>query len=264
MTVCDINAKNIELLSGKSITVVSPEEIYDSNYNVISPCALGGTVNINSLEKINCEIIAGAANNQLEDDELVPDILQKKNILYIPDFLINAGGIISVYHEQINDIDHKKVMDMTELIYDKVNSVLKHSEDNSLTTNASAIRLAKDRIKENSKSSYICISFLNLKHMINRRSLRVKVLQLLFSYYNQISFRKDNGDAQLQISNQLEESICGIEKGYYDIFTLCIIFKEINEEKRVISKSELIKKVHQDLTYQIIELLILFKKTLKL
>ena len=78
--------------------------------------------------------------------------------------------------------------------------------------------------------------------MINRRSLRVKVLQLLFSYYNQISFRKDNGDAQLQISNQLEESICGIEKGYYDIFTLCIIFKEINEEKRVISKSELIKK----------------------
>ena len=151
MTVCDINAKNIELLSGKSITVVSPEEIYDSNYNIISPCALGGTVNINSLEKINCEIIAGAANNQLEDDELVPDILHKKNILYIPDFLINAGGIISVYHEQINDIDHKKVMDMTELIYDKVNSVLKHSEDNSLTTNASAIRLAKDRIKENSK-----------------------------------------------------------------------------------------------------------------
>ena len=76
----------------------------------------------------------------------------------------------------------------------------------------------------------------------NRRSLRVKVLQLLFSYYNQISFMKDNGDAQLQISNQLEESICGIEKGYYDVFTLCIIFKEINEEKRVISKSELIKK----------------------
>ena len=100
--------------------------------------------------------------------------------------------------------------------------------------------------------------------MINRRSLRVKVLQLLFSYYNQISFRKDNGDAQLKISNQLEESICSIEKGYYDIFTLCIIFKEINEEKRVISKSELIKKVHQDLIYQIIELLILFKKTLKL
>ena len=151
VTVCDINTNNIELLSGKNITVVSPEEIYDSNYNVISPCALGGTININSLEKINCEIIAGAANNQLEDDELVPDILQKKNILYIPDFLINAGGIISVYHEQINDIDYKKVMDMTELIYDKVNSVLKHSEDNSLTTNASAIRLAKDRIKENSK-----------------------------------------------------------------------------------------------------------------
>ena len=69
--------------------------------------------------------------------------LNRKNILYIPDFLINAGGIISVYHEQINEINSKKVMEMTELIYDKVNDVIKHSEKNSLSTNSSAIQLAK-------------------------------------------------------------------------------------------------------------------------
>ena len=64
---------------------------------------------------------------------------------------INAGGIISVYHEQINDIDEKKVMEMTESIYDKVSDVLDHSIKNSTTTNSSAIQLAKDRIEENSK-----------------------------------------------------------------------------------------------------------------
>ena len=78
-------------------------------------------------------------------------MLQERKILYVPDFLINAGGIISVYHEQINDIDEKKVMEMTESIYDKVSDVLDHSIKNSTTTNSSAIQLAKDRIKENSK-----------------------------------------------------------------------------------------------------------------
>ena len=149
--VCDINLKNIDLINDTNVTVVDPENIYDDTYDIISPCALGGTINRNSLKNINCNIIAGAANNQLENDTDVPEELLKKNILYIPDFLINAGGIISVYHEQINDIDSKKVMDMTGLIYDKVSSVIKYSEENSISTNSSAIQLAKDRIKENSK-----------------------------------------------------------------------------------------------------------------
>ena len=92
--------------------------------DIYAPCALGGTLNPNTIDRLKCEIIAGAANNQLENDTDVPEELLKKNILYIPDFLINAGGIISVYHEQINDIDSKKVMDMTGLIYDKVSSVI--------------------------------------------------------------------------------------------------------------------------------------------
>ena len=149
--VCDINSKNIDLINDTNVTVVDPENIYDDTYDIISPCALGGTINRKSLKNINCNIIAGAANNQLENDTDVPEELLKKNILYIPDFLINAGGIISVYHEQINDIDSKKVMDMTGLIYDKVSSVIKYSEENSISTNSSAIQLAKDRIKENSK-----------------------------------------------------------------------------------------------------------------
>ena len=151
VSVVDINKENIEKVSECNVNIVDENEIYDKTYDIISPCALGGTINVDSLKKIKCDIIAGAANNQLGDDSLVPEILKEKNILYVPDFLINAGGIISVYHEQINDIDEKKVMKMTESIYDKVLDVLDHSIKHSLSTNASAIQLAKDRIKENSK-----------------------------------------------------------------------------------------------------------------
>ena len=151
VSVCDINSKNIDLISNKNVTVVDAENIYDETYDIISPCALGGTINKDSLKVIKCDIIAGAANNQLENDSDVPEELNNKKILYVPDFLINAGGIISVYHEQINDLDSKKVMGMTGLIYDKVSSVIKYSDENSISTNSSAIQLAKDRITENSK-----------------------------------------------------------------------------------------------------------------
>ena len=74
--------------------------------------------------------------------------LKEKNILFVPDFLINAGGIISVYHEQINDLDSKKVMDMTSDIFDKVTDVLKFSSENNISTFQAAIQLAKDRINK--------------------------------------------------------------------------------------------------------------------
>ena len=78
--------------------------------------------------------------------------------------------------------------------------------------------------------------------MLNRRSLRVKVLQLLFSYYNQVIHKQDKKKLQLEISEQLNKSILDIEKSYYDIISLLIVFKNINEEKKMIAEDELIKK----------------------
>ena len=78
--------------------------------------------------------------------------------------------------------------------------------------------------------------------MINRRSLRVKVLQLLFSYYNQVVYKEDKKKLQLEISNQLHQSIIDIEKPYFEIISLLIVLKNINEEKKQIAKKELIKK----------------------
>ena len=78
--------------------------------------------------------------------------------------------------------------------------------------------------------------------MINRRSLRVKVLQLLFSYYNQVVHKEDKKKLQLEISKQLNQSILDIEKSYFEIISLLIVLKNINEEKKQIAKKELIKK----------------------
>ena len=149
--VSDINSNNLDIAKSRNVNVLDSDNIYNISYDIISPCALGGTINKESLEKINCKIIAGAANNQLGDDNYVPNKLSEKEILYVPDFLVNAGGIISVYHEQIKDLDSEKVMKMTEDIYYKVIEVLKYSNKNKISTNAAAISLAKDRIAQNYK-----------------------------------------------------------------------------------------------------------------
>ena len=104
------------------------------------------SINKDSIDKIRCKVIAGAANNQIADEEIVLNKLQEKKIIFIPDFLINAGGIISVYHEQIGDLNSQKVMDMTSNIYDKVTDVLKFSQENDTSTYNAAIQLAKNRI----------------------------------------------------------------------------------------------------------------------
>ena len=78
--------------------------------------------------------------------------------------------------------------------------------------------------------------------MINRRSLRVKVLQLLFSYYNQVVYKEDKKKLQLEISKQLHQSILDIEKPYFEVISLLIVLNNINEEKKQIAKKELIKK----------------------
>tara|TARA_B100000614_G_scaffold810_1_gene929 strand:+ start:1133 stop:2095 length:963 start_codon:yes stop_codon:yes gene_type:complete len=78
--------------------------------------------------------------------------------------------------------------------------------------------------------------------MINRRSLRVKVLQLLFSYYSQAVLKEDKKKLQQEISKQLNQSILDIEKSYFEIISLLIVLKNINEEKKEIANKELIKK----------------------
>ena len=150
--VSDINKEILKNITDKyKVSTFKNSELYSMELDIFSPCALGGILNSESIKKLKCKIVAGAANNQLEDDKIHDVELKEKNIIYVPDFLINAGGVISVYHEQIQDLSKEKVFGMTENIYSKVEDVLKLSSENDISTNVSAMKIALDRINRNRK-----------------------------------------------------------------------------------------------------------------
>ena len=145
----DINHENLKKITEKyNVKPFENSELYSMDLDIFSPCALGGILNSESIKKLKCKIVAGAANNQLENDKIHDIALKERNIVYVPDFLINAGGVISVYHEQIQDLSKEKVFAMTENIYSKVEDVLKLSSKNNISTNASAMKIALDRINK--------------------------------------------------------------------------------------------------------------------
>ncbi len=149
--VTDIYKDKLEEISNKyKVEVVDAEEIYDLDVDIYAPCALGATVNDESLERLNCEIIAGAANNQLADEDKHGKKVKEKGILYAPDFLINAGGLINVYTE-LHGYDQEKATQLTHNIYDSTLKILKKAEKESITTVEAANKLAEARIEENRK-----------------------------------------------------------------------------------------------------------------
>ncbi len=151
VTITDINEDRLKRVSEEyKANVVLGDEIYDLDMDIYAPCALGATVNSDTLERLKCKIIAGAANNQLEHEDEHAAMLMKKQMVYAPDFLINAGGLISVKSEVYN-LTPERTMEMTEKIYDSVLNILNYSEKNNIPTAQAALQLAQSRIDEISK-----------------------------------------------------------------------------------------------------------------
>ncbi len=126
--------------------IVSPEKIFEIKADVFSPCALGGVINAETVEKFKVKIIAGPANNQLADEKY-GEILHKKGILYAPDFVIGAGGMINVANELGGYIKEKAIKQATG-IYDIMKRILEISEESKIPTYKAANILAKARIAE--------------------------------------------------------------------------------------------------------------------
>ncbi|MBI1305351.1 MAG: leucine dehydrogenase [Bacteroidetes bacterium] len=127
--------------------VVTGDEIFDTDAEIFAPCALGGIVNSETIDRLKCEIIAGAANNQLEDEDIHGPMLTDKGILYAPDFLINAGGLINVYSEYTGYHRENAIRD-TERIYETLSSIYKLSDEEGIHTQAAATKLAEKRIHD--------------------------------------------------------------------------------------------------------------------
>jgi leucine dehydrogenase len=147
--ISDINETKIKETVDKfrSVEVVAGDKIFDMEMDVYAPCALGATVNTESIAKMKCPIIAGAANNQLADENVHGPMLVQKGIVYAPDFLINAGGLINVSAE-LDGYNRERVMGNVEKIYDRTLEIYKLSEAENIHAQAAAMKLAEKRLAD--------------------------------------------------------------------------------------------------------------------
>jgi len=120
--------------------------------DIYAPCALGATVNDDTIYKLKAQVIAGAANNQLAIEDKHGAILQKRGIVYAPDFLINAGGIINVYAE-LENYGKQEIVRKTENIYNTTLQILEKANSRDITTNQAALDIAKERVEVRKKET---------------------------------------------------------------------------------------------------------------
>jgi leucine dehydrogenase len=113
--------------------------------DVFAPCALGAVLNTENINKLKCKVVAGAANNQLADENIHGNMLIEKGIAYAPDFLINAGGLINVYQEHIG-YNRETAYRKAQHIYDVTLEIFKKSEAEKIHTQRAAIEMAEARI----------------------------------------------------------------------------------------------------------------------
>ncbi len=123
---------------------MSPEDIYDQAADVYAPCALGATINDDTLARLKVELIAGGANNQLAEDRH-GDLLEQRGILYAPDYVINGGGVINVYGE-IHRWPHERSKKKAGEIYETLLRIFDIAKRERIPTYRAADRLAEERI----------------------------------------------------------------------------------------------------------------------
>ena len=147
LTVTDIDQARVQRVVEEFGAVpVGPDEIYGVDAQIFAPCALGAIVNDDTIAEFRFEIIAGAANNQLAQ-ERHGDILHKRGILYAPDYVINAGGLINVYGE-LNDWTAEQARRKAGEIYETLGQIFELAKQDGLPTYEAADRVAERRIEQ--------------------------------------------------------------------------------------------------------------------
>ncbi|MBL8461986.1 MAG: amino acid dehydrogenase, partial [Thauera sp.] len=133
--------------AGKELgaTVVAPEEIFGLDVDVFAPCALGAILNDSTIPQLKAKIVAGAANNQLAEPRHGLELM-KRGILYAPDYVINAGGIIDVYHERIG-FERAALIRHIEGIRDNLMEVFERAREEERPTAEVADAIAEERFR---------------------------------------------------------------------------------------------------------------------
>ena len=128
------------------VEIVPADEISDVECDVLAPCALGASLNDETIPRLRCKIVAGGANNQLHNADIHGTALYDGGILYAPDFVINAGGLINVYNEFVGGYHRDRALRMTRGIYLNLTRVFEISKAEGVPTHLAADRLAEERI----------------------------------------------------------------------------------------------------------------------
>jgi len=166
LIVTDINKEAVERAVAEfGARAVDPDDIYSQECDIYAPCALGATINVDTIPQLKAKVIAGAANNQLKETRH-GDQIHDMGIVYAPDYVINAGGVINVADE-LYGYNSERALKKVEGIYGNIERVLEISKRDRIPTYLAADRLAEERIERmrQSRSQFLQ----NGHHILSRR-----------------------------------------------------------------------------------------------
>jgi leucine dehydrogenase len=153
VTVTDLNETAVsEFTDEYDAAAVDPDDIYDVDCDVFAPCAFGGAINDDTIPRLTCDIVAGAANNILADERRHSKMLKEEDILYAPDYVINAGGLITVYYEYADGTE-EEAYEEAEAIGGRLLEMMERAEDEDTTVLEAANRYAEDRIESRDQTT---------------------------------------------------------------------------------------------------------------
>ncbi len=146
--VADVNPQRLETITQRypDVKVVDVDSRFEHDIDIYSPCALGATLNDDTIPILKAKIVAGAANNQLADEDRHGRMLLERGIIYAPDFVVNAGGLINVYTEW-NGYDHDLAMARADKIYETTLRILQRALEENTPTHQVANAMAEERIE---------------------------------------------------------------------------------------------------------------------
>jgi leucine dehydrogenase len=145
LIIADVDHSKRTLAQELGASWTTPTRALDAKVDVLAPCALGGFLDDESVPRLRCRIIAGAANNQLADDRIA-DLLAARQILWAPDFVVNAGGIINIV-EELSEYNPANARKRVRRIADTLAEIFDHAQAKSVTPLAAANELARARLQ---------------------------------------------------------------------------------------------------------------------
>ncbi|MCS7085358.1 MAG: Glu/Leu/Phe/Val dehydrogenase dimerization domain-containing protein [Bacteroidia bacterium] len=149
ITIADVSIAAAQAVAAKhpSVVVADPGRIHAAEVDVFAPCALGAVLNPQTIPELKCALVVGAANNQLADENRDASALQERGVLYVPDFVANAGGLINVALEYDGAYSRERALAHVEKIYSHCLDILKSARESGQTPHQSALVFALNRIE---------------------------------------------------------------------------------------------------------------------